>query len=217
METFYLLSFHRFAEIVNDYESSENRNAKCMNVIIYRDKNSPNCYQKFSYDLTINYLNSTKESIMDKTNKMLHDLDKFMVADNFIDDYFMEFRFEIKLHEYDLTGAEIKSMNSIEYKMNLLKDLDELLDSGISSDMEIKVDGTRFKVHKTIMARSPDLTNNLVDIDDKLFGKYLKFVYTGEFGGIMKKEELESMKIFAENIKFDTLESVCAEMLKNIK
>lgn len=189
-----------------------------MNVIIYRDLNAPNCYQKFSYNLKINYLNSQKESIIEKDNKLLHDVDKFIVADNFIDDYFMEFRFEIKVHEYDMTGSEIKNINSVEYKMNLLKDLEGLLESGISSDMEIKVDGTKFKVHKAIMARSPDLpAGDTLDVDDKLFGKYLKFVYTGEFGCTLNKKMIEKMKIFAECIKFDALRNTCDHMMKNMK
>jgi hypothetical protein len=197
-------------------ECYENKNAKCMNVIIRRDVSVPRSYEKFTYDLKINYLNSHKESIIEKASKLLHDHDKFIVADNFIDDHFMEFRFEIKLQEYDLTGAEIKSMNSIEYKMNILKDTELLFMNGVGSDDEIE----GFKVHNAIMARSPDIqevTKGIdQDFDAELLKNYLAFVYTGEFMYDLEKEELESLKIFAEKVKFDSLKNVCENMLMNM-
>lgn len=187
-----------------------------MNVIINRDEKVPRSYQKFTYDLKILYLSSRREFVMETENQMLYDHDKFIVADKFIDDLLMEFQFEIKLYEHDLTGDDIKSMNLVEYKMNIIKDLDRLLESGIGSDMEIRVDKKTFKLHKAIMARAPTLPNEVNDVDDEIFCKFLKFVYTGEFGSATK-DELQKLKAFAEKIKFDNFEVVCDKMMVNNK
>lgn len=194
--------------IVDGLEPTE----KSMNLVILRDENAPNTYGKFSYDVNINYKNSRGEYNIQKMAQKLRDAEVFTITGKFIDNYLMEFEFEIKVHEFDLSGFEVKSINSIDNQMKVLKDIEGLLESGLCSDMEIKVGGNEFKAHKAIMSRSPNIPVTL-DFENNLYRMYLKFVYTGGFGGEMQKDELEKMKKFAEKLEFVALQNVCNAML----
>lgn len=173
-------------------------------------ENEHYCYEKFNYDVII-FLDHAKPRVFKKMD-MLTQYVKICLGDPHINADTMRFRFEIKVNEYDLTGG-VKSMQSSDYKMNILKDMNSLLKFGICSDMEIKAGGKLFKVHKAIMSRSPDLPSDIT-IHAELFEEYLNFVYTGDFKREMSKNALNIMKTFAQ--KFGTLEDTCSKMLDNL-
>lgn len=204
----------RYAEIVEDIKS---RSGKSMNIIIYREKSVPRNYEKLWYDLKIDYTTETREtSFVD--NGTLNEYTKIQVGNFFFDNNKMEFKFELKIHEYDLTGDGIKEMNSMESKMNILKDLGGLLDSGACSNIEITIDDKTFKLHSEIMSRVLSMATVIEEdmMDSKLFEKFLRFVYTGEFGSDLSGEELIKMKSFAEKINYISLQNVCNNlMIKN--
>lgn len=111
----------------------------------------------------------------------------------------------------------------------LSEDLEELLQSGNSSDMTIKVKGQEFKAHRSIVcARSPVFTSmfrhemsekitGIVEIEDcepDVFKEFLHYIYTGRFQNLTSKIVFDLFEA-GDKYQMDDLKAYCLEFMKN--
>ena len=206
--------------ITNGPEGTEN--PKQLHVKVYREYDITGCYEMRTFDIKISVKKRNGERKFEKHGMLLHNQFNFTYYGLTLDYIFMDISFEIDIHEYDMTGSSVKSFNDINYKLNILKDMGKLLETGKNADMILSLkDDSTVSVHKDIIARSPffrkiiknQLTEKIM-IHKHLMMKYLKFIYTGELDIDTNEVELAHLHNIADKHHFISLKEICSEMLK---
>lgn len=175
-----------------------------------------------TFDVKIRVKKRNIERTFEKHGILLHDRFNFIYYGLALDYVLMELDFEIKIHEHDITGCAVKSYSDINYKLNILKDMGRLLETGKNADMILVLnDDSTVSVHKDIIARSPffrkiidkKLTEKIM-IDKFLMMKYLKFIYTGDLANDTKEHEIAELRDIADKHQFVSFKDICTEKLK---
>ncbi|KAG5681829.1 hypothetical protein PVAND_011237 [Polypedilum vanderplanki] len=193
------VEFTRFKWHCRIYDNCDNDDSEApketeIEFYIYQDELN-GFYDQFSYNCEIEVISERGKSLIPQTQK-----DKTLVglqALSFIIPRaykFMELHFIVFVKEHDLSGCKIRSMDSFDYKRNLIRDLKILQRDVINTDLIIDVENCEVLVHKTILAmRSPvfdSMINKAFKKGEKTkiyikgvkfwtFSKFLKFIYSG--------------------------------------
>jgi hypothetical protein len=185
----------RFAEIFET--DGEREGQKQLELLLTVKSDEEGFYDKFGYKCETRYTNergtiefetpyTKKLSFLDRTTVMLP-----------ICREFIELKFTLHLNEHDLSGRNIKAMNSPSYKEALIKDIVNLQTTGLGGDMLIQADDGEILAHKAIVAaRSNVLWEKLkkmikttsgeivtIQMDGyniKVVNKFVHFLYSGE-------------------------------------
>lgn len=202
-------------------EDTENNDKKQLHVKIFRDQNESGCYEKRTFDVKFRVKKRNHEKNFEKQGMLLHNKFNFTYFGFDVDYTFMDISFEVRINEYDITGSAVKSFSDINYKLNVLKDMKKLHETGKNADMVLVLkDESTVLVHKDFVARSPYFRNMIdmkltekISIDKVVMEKYLKFIYTGELANDTNELYLSKLSEIAEMHQFAGLKNICNEIL----
>lgn len=155
--------------------------------------------------------------------KQLNSWSSFVLDDILLSRNFIQFQFRVDLIEYCLSSTNIKPMESIEYKLNLIKDMENLLVSATRYDsLLMSANGKISKVHGAILASRSDVFQTqltegtfqkISTCNDRVMNKFLKYLYCGMLADV-GTSELRDLIFLFEKYKINEGCKIANQLMK---